>query len=80
MGVRNKEQVNNQSPQGKGNPSDSGQDKAQIKDAKDQDQMKREEEIRQKYTEGADEPAQNVRTKNPNRNTDKPDIDKPAYD
>ena len=30
------------------------------------------------YMDG-DEPAENLRMANPNRNTDKPDIDKPAY-
>jgi len=30
------------------------------------------------YMDG-DEPAENLRMMNPNRNTDKPDIDKPAY-
>ena len=33
------------------------------------------------YTDGPDEPGENVRVMNPNRNpNDKPDIDKPAYD
>ncbi|UFH51966.1 hypothetical protein [Spirosoma sp. KNUC1025] len=34
-----------------------------------------------KYTDGPDEPGDNVRVMNPNRNpNDKPNIDKPAYD
>lgn len=37
-------------------------------------------ELEDKYTDEAGEPAENVRTMNPNRNpNDKPDIDKPAY-
>lgn len=39
-----------------------------------------DDELNKKYTDGSDEPGQNVRLMNPNRNTnDKPDIDKPAY-
>lgn len=34
--------------------------------------------VEDKYMNG-DEPADNVRQMHPNRNTDKPDIDKPAY-
>ncbi len=34
----------------------------------------------EKYTDGPDEPGENVRVMHPNRNADgKPDIDKPAY-
>lgn len=37
-------------------------------------------ELEEEYTEGEDEqPASNVAQNNPNRNLDKPDIDKPAY-
>lgn len=38
------------------------------------------QELDDTYTNDADEPAENVRQMNPNRNpNDKPDIDKPAY-
>lgn len=38
------------------------------------------DELREKYADGPDEPAANVRVMHPNRNADgKPDIDKPAY-
>lgn len=38
-------------------------------------------ELEEKYLDGseADEPAENIPQNNPNRNLDKPDIDKPAY-
>ena len=39
------------------------------------------DELKDKYTDGPDEPGENVRVMNPNRNpNDKPNIDKPAYD
>lgn len=79
MSKRNRNQVNRISPQGQGNPSDLGKSKAETKEAKEQDSLDREEEIRNKYMKNEDEVAENVRVLNPNRNTDKPDIDKPAY-
>jgi hypothetical protein len=37
-------------------------------------------ELEDEYTEGEDEqPASNLRQSHPNRNLDKPDLDKPAY-
>ena len=63
----------------KGKPSGEGKSKAATKTITDADNSDQQEEIREKYTEGPDEPAANVRVTNPNRNTDKPDIDKPAY-
>lgn len=42
--------------------------------------LEHEQEIADKYTEGPEqEPASNVPLKHPNRNLDKPDIDKPPY-
>ncbi|MCX6215796.1 hypothetical protein [Spirosoma sp.] len=39
-----------------------------------------DDELNERYTDGPDEPGQNVRMMNPNTNpNDKPDIDKPAY-
>ncbi|QMW01528.1 hypothetical protein [Spirosoma foliorum] len=39
------------------------------------------QELTDKYMDGSDEPGENVRVMNPNRNPDnKPSIDKPAYD
>ncbi|GAB3550034.1 hypothetical protein [Spirosoma fluminis] len=38
------------------------------------------DDLEDKYMDGPDEPGENVRVMNPNRNpNDKPDIDKPAY-
>lgn len=37
------------------------------------------QEIEDKYTEGEDIPASNVKIQHPNRNLNKPQIDKPAY-
>ncbi|MBJ6117668.1 hypothetical protein JAO76_05675 [Pontibacter sp. BT310] len=61
----------------KGNPTGQGQDKAGIKPT-----GKKNEELRNKYTEGADEnPANtgNVLKNNDNRNTDKPELDNGKY-
>jgi len=72
-------QENNPSPSRKGNPSDTGQDKATIKEGKTTDELKNEEEIIEKHTHDGEIPSHLQRGANPNRNTDKPDIDKPAY-
>jgi len=49
-----------------------------VEDLPDQDLPN--DAVREKYTDGPDEPGENVRVMNPNRNpNDKPDIDKPAY-
>lgn len=63
----------------KGDPSGEGQSKAAIKTIRDIDVIDETETLKEAYTEGPDDPAANVRIMNPNRNTDKPDIDKPAY-
>lgn len=73
---------NNPSKQGLGNPGDSGQDKASIKDIKgtEEDDLQQEEELREKYgdeTEGVD--PDTLRGSHPNRNTDKTDSPGPAY-
>jgi hypothetical protein len=76
----NRESRNNSSPQRKGNPSDTGQSKAEVKGTPDDEQLKREQEIIDKYGSELDEMQPDVlRGSNPNRNTQKPDIDKPAY-
>lgn len=63
----------------KGKPSGRGKDKAATKEV-DPKKLKREEEMRKKYAdkEGNPDPDK-VDVKNKNRNTRKPDIDKPAY-
>src|SRR5690606_8118819 len=45
------DQSNNPSPSRKANPSDSGQDKAQIKKGKTAEELEREEGIRQEHTD-----------------------------
>lgn len=63
----------------KGNPSGQGQDKAGGKPVNPGQSDAEHEELKNKYTEGADEAAQNVQTNNPNRNLDKPDLDNNKY-
>ena len=76
--IKNRANVNKPNRQKRGNPSDEGKQKAQIKDAKPE-KTDRHEEMRRKYMESGDNPTEKVKVKNPNRNTNKPDIDKPAY-
>jgi hypothetical protein len=64
-------------PHSKGNPSGVGQSKAGIKTIKDLDGLEELQQLKETYTDGPDEPASNVRVSNPNRNTNKPSIDKP---
>ncbi len=63
----------------KGSPSGSGKSKAGSKPVLNLDNLEEHEKTKEQYTDGPDEPASNVRVLNPNRNTDKPDIDKPTY-
>ena len=71
------------SSENEGKPTGRGQDKAAGGKPVDPNQTRAEhEELKDKYTEGAgDEIAQteNVQTNNPNRNTNKPDIDNNKY-
>jgi len=69
---------NTSNPQGKGNPSDTGQDKASVKEGKNTKELKKEEEIRNRHMEEGGEIPSHLQ-KGRNRNPDKPDIDKPAY-
>lgn len=68
---------NNPSPSGKANPSGSGHDKASIKKGKIAEDLKKEEEIKKKHTDEGEIPSH--LKQDPNRNPNKPDIDKPAY-
>lgn len=77
MPKRSGNEINPMSPQKQGNPSGIG--KSQVKGGKDEEALSREDEINEKYMAGEDEAGANVRKLNPNRNTGKPDIDKPAY-
>jgi|GEM_PF-1426452 len=69
----------NDSPLKKGHPSGEGRSKAGSKPVLDLENPELHEEIRDKYVDGPDEPSANVRVLKPNRNVDKPDIDKPSY-
>lgn len=55
----------------KGKPSQTEKDKAATKEV-DDEKLDRNEEMREKYADKVD-------IKHRNRNTNKPDIDKPAY-
>ena len=63
----------------KGKPSGTGQSKAGLKTIPRLDNLEEHDQIADKYTDGPDEPAANVRVSNPNRSTDKPEIDTPPY-
>lgn len=63
----------------KGKPSGDGNPKAGLKPVLNLDNLDERNEIADKYTEGPDEPAANIRVSKPNRNVNK-DIDTgPAY-
>ncbi|MHC2992230.1 lipoprotein [Pontibacter sp. HJ8] len=63
----------------KGNPTGKGQDKAAGKPVDPNQTRAGHEDLNKKYTEGPDETGANVQTNNPNRNTDKPDLDNNKY-
>ncbi len=67
--------------QEKGKPSAKpGQDKAGIKDFDETQNLEREDELRDKYTDEQGNPdPDKVPVKNPNRNTDKTKTDQPKY-
>lgn len=70
--------TNKQSKSHTGDPAGRGQSKAGFKTVDETALDARHEEIRNKYTEGPDEIPSHLKM-HPNRNTNKPDIDKPAY-
>ncbi|MGB3619433.1 MAG: hypothetical protein WBA12_15050 [Catalinimonas sp.] len=73
-------QQNNPSPQGDGNPTDMGKAKASTKVAPDQEQLDREEEVAEKFLDADGNPSPDaLRGSSPNRNYDKPDLNKPSY-
>jgi hypothetical protein len=76
----NKGGTNKPSKMGRGNPSDTGRSKASIKTVQNIEELEEEFELEEKHTEGIDRPGQDARKgTNPNRNTGKPDIDKPSF-
>ena len=63
----------------KGKPSQTEKDKSEVKEV-DSEKLEETEEIHDKYTDDHGDPDQDkVYVTNRNRNTDKPDIDKPSY-
>lgn len=68
------------SSENQGKPTGRGQDKnAGAKPVNPNQTRAEHERLKNKYTEGPDEPAANVMKNNPNRNTNKPDIDNNKY-
>lgn len=73
--------TNTTGKQAKGEPSGTTpqQDKASIKEVGDTD-LEREEELREKYTDGQGNPdPSKAPVQDPNRNTDKVKTDQPSY-
>lgn len=65
---------------GKGNPSDSGQPKAGVKTVPNLDNLDERQKLQEEHMDGIDEPGPDaLKGSHPNRNYDKPDLDKPAY-
>jgi len=62
--------TNENSPQPKGRPSGTERESSGLKETRS-DELERDEEIANKYTDGPDHPAPNVKEEHPNRNTDK---------
>ena len=67
------------SAENEGKPSGTGQSKAGVKPADPNQTRSEHEELEEKYTNGPDDIAENVKTNNPNRNLDKPEIDNNKY-
>lgn len=63
----------------KGKPSETEKDKSEVKEV-NSEKLEETEEIHDKYADDHGDPdPDKVYVTNRNRNTDKPDIDKPAY-
>lgn len=78
MAVDKSTKKNTYSPH-KGIPSNDGKPKAETKETGDNlVSEERKDELRDKYTQDIDEPADNLKV-NPNRNRDKVDINKPRF-
>jgi len=64
----------------KGKPGGTIQDKAETKTVKNKEDLEREEELREKYTDGENNPdPEAVQVSNPNRNTNKEKTDNGRY-
>jgi hypothetical protein len=72
--------TNKQSGENLGEPTGAGQTRAGYKPVDENGEDEFHEMLRTKYTDGEDEPTIDVRRgSHPNRNTNKPSIDKPPY-
>lgn len=70
----------NEGQPGKGNPSDTGQPKAGFKPVNNLDNLEENDELQEKHMDDIDTPGPDARKgSHPNRNYNKPDLDKPAY-
>lgn len=67
------------SKESKGDPAGRGQSKAGVKTVDPSQTSAEYEELKEHYTDGADEPGANVKVEDPNRNLDKPEIDNGKY-
>lgn len=67
------------SSENEGRPTGQGQSKAGAKPVDPNQTRAEHEKLSDKYTNGADEPAEGIKTNNPNRGTNKPDIDNNKY-
>ncbi|WP_242926238.1 hypothetical protein [Pontibacter vulgaris] len=67
------------SSENEGNPSGRGQSKAGAKPVDPNQTRAEHDELEDKYTKGPDEPAEGIKINNPNRNLNKPDIDRGRY-
>ena len=62
-----------------GDPSGTGQSKAGAKPVDPNQTRAEHDELEDRYTNGPDSPAEGIRINNPNRNLNKPDIDRGIY-
>ena len=75
-----KNRTNQPSQDGRGNPGDTGQSKEETKTVyKTEEEIQREEELREEYMEDGDIAGDQKVGSHPNRNTRKTSIDKPPY-
>ncbi|GEO05979.1 hypothetical protein AAE02nite_36430 [Adhaeribacter aerolatus] len=72
--------TNKQSKENTGDPAGRGQSKGGVKPVSPDSEDELHERLRAEYTDGVDEPTIDTKLgSHPNRNTNKPKIDKPPY-
>jgi len=72
--------TNKQSSENSGQPTGQGKSKAGFKPVNPDSESEEFERLRAEYTDDVDEPTTDTKIgSHPNRNTDKPSIDKPPY-